>query len=100
MISKDFKIFSIGFSFIRKGFFYLIEAMRQLEDKNIKLNLRTEIPSYMVMEEMPKNVNLINKHISNSELEKYYNEADLIIIPSVDEGFGMVAWNNVLKNLF
>ena len=42
------------------------------------------------MEEMPKNVNLINKHISNSELEKYYNEADLIIIPSVDEGFGMV----------
>ncbi len=90
LISKDFKIFSIGFSFIRKGFFYLIEAMRQLEDKNIKLNLRTEIPSYMVMEEMPKNVNLINKHISNSELEKYYNEADLIIIPSVDEGFGMV----------
>ena len=89
-IKIDFKIFSIGFSFIRKGFFYLIEAMREIENKNIKLDLRTTIPNFINLGNIPKNVNIINEHLSNLELEKYYNDADLIILPSIDEGFGMV----------
>ena len=89
-IKTDFKIFSIGFSFIRKGFFYLIEAMREIENKNIKLDLRTTIPNFINLGNIPKNVNIINEHLSNLELEKYYNDADLIILPSIDEGFGMV----------
>ena len=40
------KFFSIGFSFIRKGFYYLIEAMDLLKNENIKLDLRTNIPDF------------------------------------------------------
>ena len=85
LISKDFKIFSIGFSFIRKGFFYLIEAMRQLEDKNIKLNLRTEIPSYMVMVGLEamclKKPVLITRNVGMKDiLIKYLNNSEKYII--------------------
>jgi len=83
-------IFSLGFNFIRKGFYYLIEAMRMIEDYNIKLILRTKVPPYLDLK-IPKNVQIISNHIQNDELEKMYNSMDVLILPSVDEGFGMVA---------
>lgn len=89
--NDELEIFSIGFNFIRKGFYYLIEAMKLLENTKIKLNLRTIKPDFLDIRNIPNNVNLIEKHISNKELENYYNNADLIILPSIDEGFGMVA---------
>jgi len=88
---KEFKIFAIGFNFIRKGFYYLIEAVNSLKNENIKLDLRTVIPDYINLNQIPKNVNLIKNHLSNIELQNFYNKADLIVLPSVDEGFGMVA---------
>jgi glycosyltransferase involved in cell wall biosynthesis len=88
---KEFKIFAIGFNFIRKGFYYLIEAMNSLKNENIKLDLRTIIPNYFNLNQLPKNINLIENHLSNNELQDLYNKADLIVLPSVDEGFGMVA---------
>ena len=90
-LNSEFKIFSLGFNFIRKGFYYLIEAMRLLENQNIQLDLRTSIPQFLDLKKIPKNVNLIKNHISKFELENFYNNADLIVLPSVDEGFGMVA---------
>ena len=59
-----FKIFSIGFNFIRKSFYYLIRSMRLLENENIRLDLRTNIPSYLDIKKIPKNINLISNHIS------------------------------------
>lgn len=88
---EEFKIFAIGFNFIRKGFYYLIEAMNLLRNENIKLDLRTIIPNYLNLNQLPKNINLIENHLSNNELQNLYNKADLIVLPSVDEGFGMVA---------
>jgi glycosyltransferase involved in cell wall biosynthesis len=88
---KEFKIFAIGFNFIRKGFYYLIEAMNSLKNENIKLDLRTIIPNYFNLNQLPKNINLIENHLSNNELQDLYNKADLIVLPSIDEGFGMVA---------
>ena len=64
---KEFKIFAIGFNFIRKGFYYLIEAMKLLKDENIKLDLRTLIPNYLNLDQIPKNVNLIKNHLTNNE---------------------------------
>ena len=87
---SQFKIFSIGFSFIRKGFYYLIEAMDLLKNENIKLDLRTNIHDFLDIKQLPSNINIIKKHLTNKELQDYYNKADLIILPSVDEGF--VGW--------
>ena len=65
--------------------------MKLLKDENIKLDLRTLIPNYLNLDQIPKNVNLIKNHLTNNELQDFYNKADLIVLPSVDEGFGMVA---------
>ena len=40
---------------------------------------------------IPDNVQIIDKHITNSELEKIYNKASIIALPSIDEGFGLSA---------
>ena len=89
--TNEIKIFAIGFNFIRKGFYYLIESMNLLKNENIKLDLRTMIPNYIHLNKIPKNVNIIGNHLSNQKLEEFYNRADLIVLPSIDEGFGMVA---------
>ena len=46
--------FKIKDNFIRKGFYYLIESMRLLENENIRLDLRTNIPSYLDIKKIPK----------------------------------------------
>ena len=64
--------------------------MDLLKNENIKLDLRTNIPDFLDIKQLPSNINIIKKHLTNKELQDYYNKADLIILPSVDEGFGMV----------
>ena len=86
---NELVIFSLGFNFIRKGFYYLIEAMRKIEDYDIRLILRTNIPPYLNLK-IPKNIQVISNHMTFDELEKMYNLMDVLILPSVDEGFGMV----------
>ena len=87
----ELKLVAVGFNFLRKGFFYLIKAMEQIQSYNISLQLRSTIPDFLILEKIPKNINLINNHIDNKNLEKIYKEADVLILPSIDEGFGMVA---------
>ena len=75
--------------------------MDLLKNENIKLDLRTNIPDFLDIKQLPSNINIIKKHLTNKELQDYYNKADLIILPSVDEGFGMVGLEAMcLKNLF
>ena len=88
---KEFIIFAVGYNFIRKGFYYLIKAMEKMQNiKNIKLQIRSTIPEGIEMK-IPDNVQIIDKHITNSELEKIYNKASIIALPSIDEGFGLSA---------
>ena len=71
--------------------------MDLLKNENIKLDLRTNIPDFLDIKQLPSNINIIKKHLTNKELQDYYNKADLIILPSVDEGFGIWFGGNVLK---
>lgn len=84
----DFIVFAIGFNFIRKGFYYLIKAIDELNNDKIKLILRTSIPKQLSLK-LGKNIQIIDSHVNNVELQSLYSRADLIALPSVDEGFGM-----------
>ena len=71
--------------------------MDLLKNENIKLDLRTNIPDFLDIKQLPLNINIIKKHLTNKKLQDYYNKADLIILPSVDEGFGMVGLEAIAK---
>ena len=91
LYKNDFIILSVGFNFLRKGFYYLIKAMEEIQNiKDIKLKIRSNIPKGLNIK-IPGNVEIITQHISNTELEKLYNEASIVALPSIDEGFGLTA---------
>jgi glycosyltransferase involved in cell wall biosynthesis len=96
--SEELVIFAIGFNFIRKGFFYLLKAMQQIKNKNIKLILRSTIPSYLSTS-FPSNTTIINSHLKNEDLNNLYNSCDILILPSIDEGFGMVVIEAMLAGM-
>jgi glycosyltransferase involved in cell wall biosynthesis len=96
--SEELVIFAIGFNFIRKGFFYLLKAMEQINNKNIKLIVRSTIPSYL-NSSLPSNTTIINSHLNNEVLNNLYNSCDILILPSIDEGFGMVVIEAMLAGM-
>jgi glycosyltransferase involved in cell wall biosynthesis len=89
--NKIFKALCIGGNFYRKGIFYLMKAWQELNLKNAELIVKATIPDEFLYLFQAKNVRLITKHISDQEIFNLYQEANLFVLPSVDEGFGMAA---------
>lgn len=89
--NKDFTILAVGFSFYRKGFFYLLKAFQELNLPNAKLIIRTTVPPEFQSLLQHKNIVAIHHHLSTPELIRYYQQCDVFCLPSVDEGFGMAA---------
>ncbi len=80
-----------------KGVAILIEAASKLENKNWKLSIVGEGNLKSSYQKKVKNLKLENKiyflgNVSNAELSKKYQEADIFILPSINKGeaFGMV----------
>ena len=86
------KILYVGRLIERKGVIYLLEAYDKLNIENIELIIvgtgdeEEKLKGY-VEEKNLKNVTFTGK-INNEELENYYNESNLVVIPSVNEGMG------------
>ena len=88
---QDFMLLAVGFSFYRKGFYYLLKAWRELNLPNAKLILRTTVPkSFSSLLDFPSIV-AVNHHLSNADLIRQYQLCDAFCLPSIDEGFGMAA---------
>ncbi|WP_081882652.1 glycosyltransferase family 4 protein [Methanobacterium sp. SMA-27] len=105
-VQKDkeiFQILSIGYFIERKGFEYLIKAVKEVlkEYDNIKLNLvgsgplESQIKKLIEELELDKYVQ-ITSNISDEELLGIYNSSDLFVLPSIvdsqgnTEGLGVV----------
>lgn len=89
-------ILSVGRLNIIKGHIYLIRALKSLENKyeDIKLILIGGGPERLFLENEVKKLGLISRvlflgAVSNPGL--YYKLADLFVLPSVNEGFGLAA---------
>ncbi len=86
------KVLYVGRLIERKGVNYLIEAFEKLDMNNSELIIvgsgdeEEKLKSY-VKEKNLHNVKFTGK-IDNKELEEYYNESNLVVIPSVNKEMG------------
>jgi len=93
---------SVGGNVIRKGFIYLLQAWKELNIPNSKLLLKTSKQELM---KIPKIWDLIKADQSIeivdyvNDMEDFYGRLDLFVLPSIDEGFGMVVFEALACSL-
>jgi len=88
-------IFAIGRLLPRKGFQYLIRAVTLLKDKNIKLLIAGEGGYRQTLEQLSKDLEITNQviflgKIPKDEVKNFYSSADVTVVPSLYEPFGLV----------
>ena len=89
---KKIKLGFIGGSFLRKGIIYLLRSLKYLSQDNLKLYIRANKNQIFVHREAKElcekyNVEFIS-YIKN--MSDFYNNIDIFILTSIEEGFGMV----------
>ncbi len=84
-----FTVFCVGGHFYRKGISYLLNAWKELGLKDAELLLRSDVPK-----EFPQLMNIPGvvylRPLSGEEIIPWYQKAHIFVLPSIDEGFGMV----------
>lgn len=90
---RTFTVGAIGGNVIRKGFIYLLQAWAKAGLKDSKLVLRT---SHEELKKIPK-ISAVLNNCRDVEIISYlpnvscfFDGLDLMILPSIDEGYGMV----------
>lgn len=89
-IGGKFTVLCVGGNFYRKGILYLLKAWNELNLKNAELIIKGEIPKEFSNFTENKNIKVITSHISNEEIINLYQRASIFVLPSIDDGFGMV----------
>lgn len=101
--SKIFKILSIGYLIERKGFEYLVKAIKEVLNSHNEVKLiivgsgplENQIKKLICELKLEGNIQIL-KNISDKELLEIYNSSDLFILPSIidfqgnTEGLGVV----------
>jgi glycosyltransferase involved in cell wall biosynthesis len=86
-----FNILCVGHVSLRKGQLYLLEAVKQLNDKRLHVTLIGQIepriepllaPYQHLFTHIPR--------VDNAQLNEYYNCADVFVLPSLEEGLAVV----------
>jgi glycosyltransferase involved in cell wall biosynthesis len=87
----NFVLGVVGGSPLRKGFLYLLQAWKELALPNAELKIRTstEIYDYPVMKQLVTEQSTISVVEYVADINDFYCECDVFILPSVDEGFGL-----------
>jgi len=100
---NEFQILSVGYLIERKGYKYLIKAMKDVLNENINVRLKIvgsgplEYNLQNIIRELKlENEVKIMKNVSDQELLHLYNSSDLFVLPSIidsqgnTEGLGVV----------
>jgi len=96
--SAPLRVLLVGNAFLRKGTHYLIEAFKLISDASAELWIRGEVPAAYRRRIDDPRVKILSR-VSGTELDRLYREATLFCLPSVDEGFGMVALEAISHGL-
>lgn len=85
----------IGADLVRKGYFYLLDAWRLLDIKSLNARLvikgpRQQFLKSIVVSELINSLSKVEFGGFDSDINLFYNKIDILVLPSVDEGFGMV----------
>ncbi|WP_316736061.1 glycosyltransferase family 4 protein [Pedobacter aquatilis] len=99
--THDFTFMYAGSLSLTKGTHILLEIwLKYFSDKqNIRLILAgsNSLPKEFT-EDLPKNVELMG-FLNKKELDNLYNQADLLVFPTLADGFGMVITEAMAKGL-
>lgn len=87
-----FRIIYAGQGSLQKGYHYLLQAFHELDLKNSELwhlgNITNEIKPFLEKYKNPKWI--FKGNIKQNELYKFYSQGSIFILPSIQDGFGMV----------
>jgi len=91
-------LFFLGRLEARKGIDFLVRAMvsvkRQLRDVQLYIGgegvLRPQLENFVRQNNLVHNVHFIGA-LDDADLNKWYNQVSIVVIPSVFEGFGLTA---------
>lgn len=87
---EKFTVLCIGGVFYRKGMYYLLKAWQELGLKNAELVIKGAIPKEFPELMSIPNVRYLTRYVSDEEVAKLYDESHVFVLPSIDDGFGMV----------
>jgi len=90
--SEKFIILTVGNFSLQKGFYYLINSIKKLkfEFEHIHVGTIQKSEEFLFRDYLKsKNFKRVNS-IQKEKLINYYNKASIFILPSVQDGFGMV----------
>jgi glycosyltransferase involved in cell wall biosynthesis len=95
----DFRIGLVGGSFLRKGIIYLLRATKRLGRSNVRLLIRANAANVLAHEEarrLCKELRVVFLPYLN-DMNEFYRSIDAFVLPSMDEGFGMVAYEALMN---
>ena len=98
-LEGKFVVLSIGGNFYRKGLFYLAKAWQELKLEDAKLIVKASIPEKFKKVFQGDNIELIERHLSDDEIFNLYKKASIFVLPSIDDGFGMVVTEAMASGL-
>ena len=92
-ISKQFIIISTGHISVRKGSLYLLEAFNELNLDDSKLlmvgNIEKELFPFLKPFFLNPNI-IFQKHVNQKKLRSFYNNSNLFVTSSLEEGLAVV----------
>lgn len=93
-IQNQFLIVFVGGITLRKGIQYLVQAYAQLKAPNKALHLIGQVDHGLVSHIAsrglwPEDVRLLG-HIPQHELKHHLSQANVLVLPSIEDGFGLV----------
>ena len=92
-ISKQFTIISTGHISVRKGSLYLLEAFSELnlDDSRLLMVGNIEKELFPFLKPFFFNPNIIfQKHVNQKKLRSFYNNSNLFVTSSLEEGLAVV----------
>lgn len=89
--NKKFQVLFVGTIGVRKGVYYLLEAVKDLNLKNFECLLigRVEPDFESIFNKYKKYIKHIQR-VDHDKLNKYYSNASIFVFPSLDEGMAYV----------
>lgn len=98
---RPFTFGSVGAQPLRKGFLYLLEAWEQLQLPNAQLLLRTDAELHKFPALQRHLQRLPNVHIVrySRNMSDFYRRCDAFVLPTIDDGFGMVVLEAIAHGL-
>jgi len=91
ILNKKFVVLGVGSDFVRKGFKYLIEGFNNLKLPNSELWLAGTLNKSQIMKVCKlENNNLIFNSIKEFDLPKFYNQASVFCLPTLEDGAAAV----------